>query len=134
MAELPANSCVGGLGGRRVDYRKFVINSGASRIQEPYLESKKYAAPLARAGPRPAAVGPARAGASRKGSHQPRGTHRRFPLIRPVSGQEKKAPPRRGEAAPITCEVGAEGVVHHRMKNGRRTHSTIVELLEAYRR
>jgi hypothetical protein len=75
-----------------------------------------------------------RAGASRKGSHQPRGTHRRFPLIRPVSGQEKKAPPRRGEAAPITCEVGAEGVVHHRMKNGRRTHSTIVELLEAYRR
>jgi hypothetical protein len=62
MAELPANSCVGGLGGRRVDYRKFVINSGASRIQEPYLESKKYAAPLARAGPRPAAVGPASRG------------------------------------------------------------------------
>jgi hypothetical protein len=35
------DKAVKGLGGRRVDYRKFVINSGASRIQEPYLESKK---------------------------------------------------------------------------------------------
>src|SRR4030095_12874122 len=107
MAELPANSCVGGLGGRRVDYRKFVINSGASGIQEPYLESKKYAAPLSRAGPRPAAVGP----------HTPRHTQT-LSTVSPCVGARKTAPPRRGEVAPIICEVGAEGVVHHRMKNG----------------
>jgi hypothetical protein len=39
-AEVPANSCVGGLGGRRIDYRKFGINNGASRIQKTCLESR----------------------------------------------------------------------------------------------
>ena len=42
MAELPANSCVGGLReGAGFEYRKRAINNSASRIQKTRLESRK---------------------------------------------------------------------------------------------